>query len=408
LNIGLWYEEWLTFAGQQKTPSNNINYADLINIDFITLDIKHVDLFNQPLNALTIEANNESKKWHVDINSDNLKTTIEHRAGIPSRIDFNIDKLNFKQIDLSQLYDDDSEKLMDKQQVSRNLREDYPEIFIECKQCIYKNNDLSPLSVHVFPSKDRLNIRSIKIVGNDDKIQMSGTWDQKNTNIIVDIEAGKDNELLKRFGFASPVIYRKGTVTGAFDWKGAPWQFNFESLNGSFSAALANGLITEVNDKGARLLSIFSLDGIRRSLNLEFDNVFSKGLNFDDLTLSGNISNGIIKNDNFYLDGSVGKIVGRGQIDLSNYDTNYQFSYSPAVTSSLAVLTAFAINPLTGAAVLVLSKIFEPVVETIIRVDFTVKGPIDDPEVKLVTQKRGKVKLQNSEVLEEIEKKSDK
>ena len=408
LNMGLWYEKWLNVATEQKTVSSESSYADLINIDSVSLDIKHADLFNQPFNALKLGAKHKSEKWHVDINSDVLKTTIEHRAGMPTRVDVNIDKLNFQSIDLSLLSEEDSANSTNKQEKNNNLLAKYPEIFLECKECIYKNIDLSPLSLHVFPTKDHLNIESIKIARDNENTEISGVWNQKRTNLIIDVEAGKDNKLVERLGFATPVIYRKATVEGAFDWQGAPWEFDFESLNGSFSAALTDGSITEVNDKGARLLSIFSLDGIRRSLNLEFGNVFAKGLNFDDLTLSAKVTNGVIKNDDFYLNGSAGKIVGSGLIDLANYNTNYQFSYSPAVTSSLPVLTAFAINPLTGAAVLVLSKIFEPVVETIIRVDFTVKGKLDDPEVKLVTSQRGKVKLNNSEMLEEIEKKNDR
>ncbi|HEY7866215.1 MAG TPA: AsmA-like C-terminal region-containing protein, partial [Psychromonas sp.] len=128
-----------------------------------------------------------------------------------------------------------------------------------------------------------------------------------------------------------------------------------------------------------------------------------KGLNFDQVSFSGSITDGIVKNDDFYLNGAAGKISGKGLIDLPNYDTNYQMSYSPAVTSSLPVLSAFLISPLTGAAVFMLTKILEPVVETIIRVDFTVKGPLSGPEIKLINRKKAKVTLQHTEVLDEIE-----
>ncbi len=222
--------------------------------------------------------------------------------------------------------------------------------------------------------------------------------------MIIDSIADQNNNPIKRLGYSNSVLYHTAEFSGAFNWIGAPWEFNVDSLNGAFAAEVKDGSITEVSDKGARLLSIFSLDGIRRSLNLEFDNVFSKGFNFDKFTLSGNITDGIVENDDFNLNGSAGRITGEGLIDLPNFDTNYNISYSPAVTSSLPVLTAFAINPLTGAAVLMLSKIFEPVVETVIRVDFSVKGPIDNPKVELLSRQKAKVKLQNSEVLEEMNK----
>jgi len=95
--------------------------------------------------------------------------------------------------------------------------------------------------------------------------------------------------------------------------------------------------------------------------------------------------------------GGAGRIAGKGLIDIPHQDINYKFSYSPAVGSSITILAAFAINPIAGAAALVISKVAEPAIDAVIRVDFTVIGPIKDPEVKLVNRETGKVKLTNLE-----------
>ena len=41
---------------------------------------------------------------------------------------------------------------------SQNLREDYPEVFLECESCLYQKMDLSNLTAHVFPSQSRYTI----------------------------------------------------------------------------------------------------------------------------------------------------------------------------------------------------------------------------------------------------------
>jgi uncharacterized protein YhdP len=333
-----------------------------------------------------------------------LQGTAEYRSGVPSRWDFDITKLNFKSMDLSSV--NEHKEGLDSQLMAQSddLQIIYPEIVATCTSCHYGELDLSPLKLHVYPDKQNLNIDYINIGTEKEFTALSGVWDQRRTNMILNSISNEKNNIAKRLGFASPVVAEQGELSATVSWLGAPWQYNFESLNGEFSSALKNGSITEVDDKGARLLSLLSLNAIRNSLNLEFNNIFDKGFNFEDLTLSGKITDGIIKNDDFYLDGSAGKIVGNGLVDLPHYETNYKFSYSPAVTSSLPVLTAFAINPLTGAAVLFLAKILEPVVETIIRVDFSVQGSLTDPVVKLIGSEKGKVKLENSEVLEQINK----
>lgn len=399
LNISDWYLQWDKLRQQQG--GEGLNYPAL-ELDEIMVEIRHATLFKQPLTALKVSALHDKQKWSANIDADNLQANLEYRFGVPVRLDLDIQKLNFKKMDLSTFHFPQRAVSSEALPESSNFLEDYPEIFAKCVTCIYENFDFSPLELHLYPTKSRVAIDYIKVGGDNEFTSISGGWNNSRTTVVIDSLADGKNSVVKRLGFVSPVVHKNAEFSGAFHWQGAPWQFNYGSLNGDFSAVLKNGSITDVSDKGARLLSLFSLDGIRRSLNLEFGNVFAKGFNFDDITFSGQITDGIIKNDNFFLDGSAGKIEGSGLIDLPNNDSNYKFSYSPAVTSSLPVLTAFAINPLTGAAVLLLAKILEPVVETVIRVDFSVKGALNDPDIKLINRQSGQVKLQNSEVLEKI------
>ncbi|HEY5715026.1 MAG TPA: YhdP family protein [Psychromonas sp.] len=406
LDFTSWYHKWEQFTQQQaKFKENKTAEADSgggpVALDEIHIAVKNAKLFSQPLNNLQVLAVNDRKKWDATVKSDNLQGALQVYNGEPIRLDVDINKLDFQAMDLSQInaQQPPEEKIP---LPSRNLLKDYPEILVNCLECIYGDMNLSPMRAHIFPSVNNLNINYLKIGDEKEFTEVSGVWDQRRTNLIFKSVGNGSRDIVKRLGYSSPVIHSKSELSGAVNWIGAPWLFNLASLNGTFSSKLTDGAITEVNDNGARLLSIFSLDGIRRTLNNEFNNIFSKGFNFDLLTFSGEITDGIVKNDDFYLNGSAGKILGRGLIDLPNSDTNYLLSYSPAVTSSLPVLTAFVISPLSGAAVYMLSKILEPVVETIVRVDFTVKGPLKSPDVKLTNRQKGKIRLQNSEVLEQI------
>lgn len=402
LNMTDWYQLWKKLSGKNHTQKAS-SFPDL-SLDNIIVDVDHAAIFNQPLAALNIQANKDNQLWHAKFDANNLQGNLEYRSGVPSRLDFDIAKLDFKTMDLSLMGDKKNGLNTSLTKRQSGLQNVYPEIMGTCTNCHYGQVDLSPLKFHAYPDSKHLNIDYLNIGTADEFTNVSGVWDQRRTSIIVNSASNEKNNIAKRLGFSTPVVSENGELNATLSWLGAPWQYNFESLNGQFTGALNNGSITEVNDNGARILSLLSLNAIRNTINLEFDNIFEKGFNFEKLTLSGKITNGIIKNDDFYLDGSAGKIAGSGLIDLPNYETNYKFSYSPAVTSSLPVLTAFAINPLTGAAVLFLTKILEPVVETVIRVDFSVHGSLTNPIVKLISSEKGKVKLQHSAVLEEMNK----
>jgi len=406
-SLTAWMPTILELVGynQSKQEKQQQEDADsLLTIDDIYVNVKQSELFNEPLTNVNTHIQHQDKLWTIDTQSSQTDSHVEYREGIPDRYDINVKRLQLDSFDIDAahalFFPSTGDALAAR---SENLREDYPEVFLECETCLYQKMNLSHLSAHVFPSKSRYTIDYLRFGEEDKFTHLSGVWDQRRTNIIVDSKENSDTSLLHRLGYATPVLYQQADVSGALNWIGAPWQFNLPSLSGVISAELENGMITEVNDNGARLLSFLSLDAIRRSLNLEYGNVFSKGLGFDSLSFSSNITNGIVKSDDFYLDGSAGKIAGGGLIDLPNFSVNYRLSYSPAVTSSLPVLAAFAVNPLTGAAVLMLTKLLEPVVDTIIRIDFSVKGVITDPVVKIESSEKGKIKLQNSAVLEALE-----
>ncbi|MDN2663686.1 YhdP family protein [Psychromonas sp. 14N.309.X.WAT.B.A12] len=396
---------WVSVIKEHLQAKQGTDDSDtLFNLDHLYLDVKHAELFEQPIVNLSTDLQQSGKKLAINVKGDDLLANLEYRKGVPDRYDINIQKMNFQSLDMDALKDSfvqqESATLVEP---SDNLRLDYPEVFLECVVCIYNQMSFSPLKAHVFPSKSRYNIDYVQLGEEQQATNISGVWDQRRTNIIFDAKGSSQTNIVRRLGYKSPMNYQESEVNGALNWVGAPWQFNFDSLNGDLTVDVEDGQITEVDDKGARLLSFLSLDAIRRSLNIEFDNVFSKGLGFDTMSLSATITNGIFKNDDYFLDGSAGKISGTGLIDLPNLNVNYRFSYSPAVTSSLPVLAAFAINPLTGAAVLMLTKILEPVVDTIVRVDFSAKGPISDPKITIEDRLKGSVKLQNSEVLEKLE-----
>ncbi|AGH80619.1 hypothetical protein PCNPT3_03385 [Psychromonas sp. CNPT3] len=393
-----WFNYWRQLKVDLPQLFAKKKNESLVNIKKISAKIKRISLFEQPLFALNIQAFKKMTAgqdvWYANIFSNDLQGKLEYRDGLPARIDVVLDKLNLQSLDLSTYQSGTT---------SGNFITDYPELFVQCLDCRYKQIDLSPLSLHIYPTKNLLNINKMDIGKGQEITKISGVWDRHKTTLSIKSTANREGDLVKRFGFSSPLVANDALLEGSLNWIGAPWQFNLKTLNGDFRADFNDGSITKVSDKGARLLSILSLDGIRRSLNMEFGDVFAKGFSFDDMNLSATITNGIIKNDDFYLNGSAGKLTGGGLIDLPNFDTNYHLSYSPAVTSSLPLLTAFAINPLTGAAVLLLTKILEPVVDAIVRIDFSVKGALNDPVVSILSRQKGKVKLQNSAALEAIQ-----
>ncbi len=56
-------------------------------------------------------------------------------------------------------------------------------------------------------------------------------------------------------------------------------------------------------------------------------------------------------------------------------------------------MAAFSITPVTGLYVLALSKLLEPVVDVVTRIDFRISGPLDDPKLIEAGRDRARIKL---------------
>jgi len=75
------------------------------------------------------------------------------------------------------------------------------------------------------------------------------------------------------------------------------------------------------------------------------------------------------------------------------WQLDYELSFSPNLGGTLPVVAAFSITPVTGLYVLALSKLLEPVVDVVTRIDFRISGPLDEPRLIEAGRDRARIKL---------------
>ncbi|MGL4888439.1 MAG: AsmA-like C-terminal region-containing protein, partial [Aeromonas veronii] len=184
-----------------------------------------------------------------------------------------------------------------------------------------------------------------------------------------------------------------GSLAFDLNWQDVPYRPSLPTLGGSANYQLEGGTLREVNDKGARLLSLLSLDSLLRKLRLDFRDVFDKGFYFESMSASATIKQGQVNNDDFYMKGAAGNLRGEGIADLVRWQLDYELSFSPNLGGTLPVVAAFSITPVTGLYVLALSKLLEPVVDVVTRIDFRISGPLDAPKLIEAGRDRARIKL---------------
>src|SRR5699024_7730535 len=106
----------------------------------------------------------------------------------------------------------------------------------------------------------------------------------------------------------SPFSETSAELQGKVRWLDVPWQPQLATMDGELALSTGAGVLKEVSDKGAGLLSVVSLESVMRRLRLDFRDIYAKGFYFDRIIASGKLRNGILHNHDLLLKGAAGDL----------------------------------------------------------------------------------------------------
>jgi uncharacterized protein YhdP len=178
-------------------------------------------------------------------------------------------------------------------------------------------------------------------------------------------------------------------------WQGGPHNFALTTFDGDISAKFDDGYLDEVDDKGARMLSVLSLQSLVKILSFDFRDIFGDGMFYSEMGGSFTLKDGVAYTDNIKMKGTAGDLTIVGNTNLNNGDLDYRMSYRPNLTSSLPVLAWIAtLNPVTFLAGVALDEVITS--KVISEIKFEVTGNLDDPQMKQVSRKTQNISVGRS------------
>ncbi|TNJ25683.1 TIGR02099 family protein [Aeromonas sobria] len=272
-----------------------------------------------------------------------------------------------------------------------------PWLQVSCVDCRFGELPLGEVKGELVPGANKVTLKGLDVRLAGSQLTGSVDWladgNRMQTRARGKLTSNNSELLLKRLGYTSPIGDAPGSLAFDLNWQDVPYRPSLPTLGGSANYQLEGGTLREVNDKGARLLSLLSLDSLLRKLRLDFRDVFDKGFYFESMSASATIKQGQFSNDDFYMKGAAGNLRGEGIADLVRWQLDYELSFSPNLGGTLPVVAAFSITPVTGLYVLALSKLLEPVVDVVTRIDFRISGPLDAPKLIEAGRDRARIKL---------------
>lgn len=262
---------------------------------------------------------------------------------------------------------------------------DLPPLNVSCAQCTIGHFQLGKVQLTSKSDGASWQLTEFSSLYQGHRWQVSGQWQADGalgqTALTGTLTSPAFGQLLTEYDVSSSLSGSKATIKFKdLQWQGAPFQFNWQTLNGNVNWLLGDGSLSEVSDGGARIFSLLSLDSLIRKLRLDFRDVFSKGFFFSKMTGDMQLTDGVSQTRNAQVLGAAGDIEMQGVADLKAKQLDYQMSFSPKVTSSIPVILAWMVNPVSGVAAYALDEMFQSA-EVISKINFTVTGDLDNPVV---------------------------
>jgi uncharacterized protein (TIGR02099 family) len=247
---------------------------------------------------------------------------------------------------------------------------------------------LGKLELQAMPQQRDWRIERLRLTNPNGVLNLDGTWQswltQPATQVNVRLDVSDIGKYLARIGYPEGV--RRGTakIEGSLVWAGSPQRIDYPSLSGNFVLDAGKGQFVKLEPGIGKLLGILSLQSLPRRISLDFRDIFTDGLAFDEIVGAVKVNKGVASTDNLRISGPAARIVMNGQVDLARETQVLRVKVNPQLSDSVSVAGALIGGPVAGIAAFVAQKLLKDPLDQIASYEYDVTGNWTDPQVNKV------------------------
>jgi uncharacterized protein (TIGR02099 family) len=263
---------------------------------------------------------------------------------------------------------------------------DLPELDLVADSFVVHDKQLGKLELTATNAERDWTIDKMLLSNPDGSMHADGVWQnyavQPRINLNLHLESGDIGKLLTRLGFPGTMRRGQATLDGKLAWLGNPQSIDYPSLSGNLKLDAKQGQFSKIEPGIGKLLGILSLQSLPRRLTLDFNDVFSEGFAFDQITGNVDIARGVMTTKDLKIDGPAAKVQISGSTNLVNETQDLRVKVLPTVGEGVSLLGAFLINPIVGITSLVAQKVFKDPLSQFLAYEYAVTGTWGDPKVE--------------------------
>ena len=244
---------------------------------------------------------------------------------------------------------------------------------------------LGRLELAAVPDGRDWKLERLRVSNPDTTLTVDGLWQgwltQPRTMVNVKLETSDIGKMLVRFGYPEGIKRGSAKLEGPLSWTGNPSELDYATLSGNFLIEASKGQFVKLDPGIGKLLGVLSLQSLPRRLSLDFRDIFTEGLAFDEIVGTVKVNRGVASSENLRIEGPAVRIQMSGDVDLNAETQKLRVKVFPYVSDSLSVAGALVAGPIAGIAAFIAQKLLKDPINQMAAYEYSVTGSWADPQV---------------------------
>lgn len=290
------------------------------------------------------------------------------------------------------------EKLTEEKRAADPLEElnpvDFPEAAIKISRLKQGNKELGfwrtrlePVKNGVLLSVDESNLMGISTTG---KVVWTYINNKHTTYVDSKLAVSDIRSVFKKLGYEPSFEAKKVELNTIAYWQGSPAAFDHLQTQGIIDINIEDGQFLNVSNTASplKVLGLFNLSSLGRRLKLDFSDVYSSGLAFDEISGVMSINGPVMDIDEAVeITGPSANISLIGATNMKEETLDMQMRLSIPVSGTLpwAVVVA-GVNPLIGGIMLLGQGVWGGVVDQFTGVNYQISGSWEEPVMEATSK----------------------
>ena len=264
-----------------------------------------------------------------------------------------------------------------------------PSIKLTSKSVYLGKKLIGDLAVLAVPNHDGFDVKKLALTTPALKLEIKGLWEyqqkkkQHKTQLYINAESHNvEKSFLQFMPKGSPMLGGKGKALLALTWQDSPFNLQVKQIIGEVHVLFEKGQLSEVDPSTlGRLLGLLDIQHLPKRLNLDFADVFDKGLGFDIIKGDFILKDAQAITDNLIIKSPAAHILMQGRTGLLTKDYDHTLTVVPHVSNTLPIAGALAGGLGIGVATLAIQKLLASGLEQLINYQYRITGKWADPTI---------------------------